>query len=146
MALTVEITLNGQKHTVTELRTKENSAWRKGLEGVFEDVAGVMESGPELELGDGKAVAQLVRTLSKRVIGSVDLMRDMVLKYAPGLKAEIEEAYDSELMDAFVAILGLAYPFGSLMSRLKVLGAQLGQTSRNSRSPSGDSGETNSTS
>ena len=107
---TAKVVLNGQTYTVEELRSRANQAWRARLQDVFNEVAGALQNAPALELSDGQAVGNLVLLLAQRVVGAVDLIRDLVEQYAPELP--LDEAYDSEIMAAFVAILGLAYPFG----------------------------------
>lgn len=113
---TVKVALNGQTYTVEELRSRANAAWRAELQAVFNEVAGALQNAPALELNDNQAVGNLVLLLSQRVIGAVDLVRRLVEEYAPHLP--IDDAYDSEIMAAFVAILGLAYPFGEAVQAI----------------------------
>jgi len=122
---TVKVTLGGTTHTVQELRSRENAAWRQELESHFEDLAQLLDDAPGLDLTDGQALAGLVRSVSGKLLRSVDVIRELVLAYAPDLEGALDEAYDSEMLDAFTKILGLAYPFGSVLeSLLKV--AELG--------------------
>lgn len=100
------VTLNGEEYTIQERRRKENRAWRDKLEGHFSDVVAVLEE--DIDELDG--LACIVNTISKKVLGSVDLVVQLVADYAPALP--LDSAYESEIIEAFWAVLGLAYPFG----------------------------------
>jgi hypothetical protein len=120
------VTLDGQAHTVQELRSKANRAWRQRLEGEFQTLAQALSEAPTIDLADGQALAALVRSVSGQLLGSVEILTGLVADYAPGLP--LEDAYDSEVLEAFTAILGLAYPFGSMLDRLRTIGLANPQT------------------
>lgn len=128
MPKTVAVTLNEKQYQITELRSRENAAWRKKLEEPFKGLAQTLEQAPETELTDTQALAGLVRSMSGLLLGSVDLVRDLLISYAPQLEDALPEAYDSEILDAFTKILGLAYPFGVVIDKLRTLGVQVQQT------------------
>ncbi len=119
----VSVTLNGKTIQVEELRRRANQAWRERLEAEFQEIAGVLEGAGNIELTDGAQIAGLVRTMAGKVIGSVDIIAGLLGEYAPELAAELDEAYDSEVLDAFTAVLGLAYPFGGLWAALRKIGS-----------------------
>ena len=52
------------------------------------------------------------------LVTAPDLLIELFFAYAPDLAANqeaiLDTAYDSELIAAFTAVLGMAYPFGSL--------------------------------
>ncbi len=121
---TVKVELGGQEFVVEELRSRANREWRGKLEGHFGDLAEVVEG----EIASGEALAQVIRTVSGKVVGSVELITELLVEYAPQLEGAMDEAYDSEIVGVFGAVLGLAFPFGSLIGRLRGLGDQLGQT------------------
>ena len=140
MPKSVTVTLDGKPYTITEKRSRENAAWRKSLEGPFQDLAGLLESAPGTDLTDGQSLAALVRSVSGMLLGSIEIVAGLLADYAPDLP--LEDAYDSEILEAFGAVLGLAYPFGSLLPRLRQFG-QLGTpTAQSSPLPPGDSGTT----
>jgi len=118
----VTVKLNGQEHLITELRSRANAAWRKRLEVPFQDLAKTLEQAPNVELTDGQALAHLVRTVGWTLLGSMDTVRELLVEYALELKPAVDDAYDSEVMEAFTAVLGLAYPFGSVLNRMQALG------------------------
>lgn len=118
---TVKVVLDGQTVTVQELRRRENQAWRERLEGEFGELADALEGAGELEL-TGASMAGLVRAVAGKVVGSVDIIAGLLGAYAPELEGLMAEAYDSEIMEAFTQVLGLAYPFGALVERLRTFG------------------------
>lgn len=122
---TVEVTLDGESFTIQELRSRENRAWRQQLEGEFEELVGLLENAPETEITDAEALAGLVRSVSGKLLGSIDIIGELVVAYAPTLETAVADGYDSEIMDAFTKVLGLAYPFGPLMDRLLGIGQRL---------------------
>ncbi len=119
---TVKVTLNGQQVQVEELRRRENQAWRERLEAEFKDLAGALEGAGEIEITSGNALGGLVRAVAGKVVGSVDIIAGLLEAYAPQLKPLMDEAYDSEVLEAFTAVLGLAYPFGQMLDRLRAMG------------------------
>jgi len=126
MAKTVTVMLDGNEHTITELRSRKNADWRARLEEPFEDLARMLEDGPEVEIADLKSIASLVRDGAGMLLRSTDTIHELLVEYAPELAEVIAEAYDSEIVAAFGKVLELAYPFGGVLSRLKQLGSQSG--------------------
>lgn len=118
---TVKVMLNGQTVQVEELRRRDNQAWRERLEAEFKDLAGALEGAGEIELTSGNALGGLVRAVAGKVVGSVDIIAGLLAAYAPQLEPLMDEAYDSEVLEAFTAVLGLAYPFGQMLDRLRAM-------------------------
>lgn len=71
------------------------------------------------------------------VAGVLDQALDLVISYSPSLTAErdyiLSEVYDSQIVDALVEVLQLAYPFGSLVSQLGKMGKLPGTGSAKSK-------------
>lgn len=135
---TVEVTLAGKTYTITELPSRKNAAWRKKLEKPFRELAKMLESAPETDISNLADIAGLVRSLSSMLVDSVDVIVELLFDYSPELRADRkrieEEAYDSEILAAFTAVLSLAFPFGSLASKLQglaMLGSASGATMQN---------------
>lgn len=118
---TVKVTLNGQTVQIEELRRRDNQAWREKLEGEFKELAGALEGAGDIEITSGNALGGLVRAVAGKVMGSVDIIAGLLEAYAPQIKPLMAEAYDSEVLEAFTAVLGLAYPFGQMLDRLKAM-------------------------
>ena len=141
MPKTVTVTLDGKPYTITEKRSRDNAAWRVKLEGPFQDLAGLLESAPGTDLTDGQSLAGLVRSVSGMLLGSIETVTGLLAEYDPALP--LEDAYDSEKLEAFSAVLGLAYPFGSLLPRLRALGSLAKPTKQSLPSQPGADGTTN---
>ena len=142
MPKTVKVFLDGTEYTITEKQSRDNAAWRKLLEEPFQELAALLESAPGINIKDGQGLAALVRSTSGMLLGSIDTVRELVVAYAPDLPLD----YDSEIIDVFGAILGLAYPFGSILGKLGnliALGSQAKQTAQSLPSQPGESGTTN---
>ena len=123
MPKTVKVFLDGTEYTITEKRSRDNAAWRKSLEGPFQDLAGLLESAPGTDLTDGQSLANLVRSVSGMLLGSIETVTGLLAEYAPDLP--LLDAYDSEILEAFTEVLGLAYPFGSILAKLRTVGSQV---------------------
>ena len=122
----VTVTLDGKPHTITEKRSRDNAAWRAKLEVPFQDLAGLLESAPGTDLTDGQSLATLVRSVSGMLLGSIEIVTGLLADYAPELP--LADAYDSEILEAFTEVLGLAYPFGALLGKLRVIGSKANLT------------------
>ena len=89
-----------------------------------------LESTDSLELETLDQVAPFVQRLIAAVDDGLDKALELVLAYMDISKAETdrirENAYDSQIAEAFMGILGLAYPFGSLGPALERLTALQG--------------------
>lgn len=129
----ITLTIGEKKYTVNEQPRKKNAAWREQFQQEFLQIATFIQGMPKTDISSGEAVAHLVQQVAMQVNGAMDRMADLLLAYSPELAADheyVEEnAYDSELLEGFTAVLGLAYPFGSLLKQLQTLAA----TGRNTR-------------
>ncbi|HUV93941.1 MAG TPA: hypothetical protein VMX14_03820 [Anaerolineae bacterium] len=117
----VKVTLNGQEFEIQELRSRANATWRKKLDEPFAELAKLLKGLPGTSLTDGDALSNIVETVSGLLVGSVDTVVKLLIDYAPQLEVASTEAYDSELLDAFGSVLGLAYPFGGILGRVTKL-------------------------
>lgn len=139
---TATIMLDGKEHEIKEMRHRQNKEWRKVLEGHIETLASAVEEGMEGDISDATKVAQLIRVGIRFVIRSTDLMCELVVEYLPNLAEQLENGYDSEIADAFVEVVKLAYPFSKVFNILKQLSSELPQTPRSSPLQNGESGTT----
>lgn len=142
------VVLAGREYTVNELPARRNMEWRKLVETQVVEIAGFIERAPQTELTDGAAVSSLVRELGRLVLGSVDIVVELLFAYAPELakdrKRIEDEAFESELVQAFLEVLQLGYPFFSLArSMLRIAdGLTRDTTMTSSASVNGESGAT----
>jgi hypothetical protein len=120
---TATVMLAGRAYEVRALPIRQSKAWREKLAVPFGALTAILENAGTIELTSGGDIAALVRTLSGTLIGSIDLLLDLLFAYSPELKADRErienEAFDDEALRAFTEVLKLAYPFGELLSLVR---------------------------
>lgn len=137
----ITLELGGRTYQVAALPIGRSKVWREALAIPFSDLAKVLTSAADLEINSIKDIASVVQDMSGVLLGSVDMMLDLLFSYAPILKADrewIEEnAYDEEALRAFAEVLKLAFPFGVLLG--VVTGRMETKTSLNSLLPNGAS-------
>ncbi len=120
MPKTATVTLAEKSYTLTQKPIKEAKRWREALRKPFGELAATLEGAGNMELTNGADLAGLVQSLSGTLLGSVDILLDLLFSYSPELaadRARIEEsAYDDEALGAFTEVLKLVYPFGELLA------------------------------
>lgn len=139
MSKEIIVKLGGRNFTVSALPISRSKAWREELAVPFTELANALMQANTVEVNQFGDIASLVRSMSGTLLGSVDLMLDLMFKYSEALAAEREwienNAYDEEALYAFAEVLKLAFPFGVL---LEVVTGRMGnKTSSNSVSPNG---------
>ena len=143
MPRTVNVTLAGTEYVVTELPSRRNAEWRRQMDEALKGLSQAF--GQDLAINNLQGALDSVRAL---LLESGEIILRLLYAYSEDLaddKERIEaEAFDSELTEALVEVLSLAYPFGSLL-RLAGIGSRGPRTSPSSPAPSGDSGTTRST-
>lgn len=125
----VAVELGGKSYEVAALTYRRSKEWREELSGVFDGLVRVLEGVEGVELSDLAGVGELVDVLRGTVLGAMDTVLELLRAYSPAIEADIErieeEAFDEEILDAFVEVLKLAYPFGRLgtiVSGLETMG------------------------
>lgn len=140
---TEKIVLAGVEYEVRELPARKNAGWREKLQAELKPLADMLTSGPlfksdvrDIQIVD---IAGIVKSVAGLLMQSADTIRTLVYAYAPEVaknsEAIEEGAYDSEYLDAFVKVLGMAYPFGSyvqVIKRLSQNGSKSSSTGMNS--------------
>jgi hypothetical protein len=120
MPKTITVMLGGRSYTVEALPIKASKAWRAQLAGPFGQLAATLEHAGEIDLTSGGDLSHLIQVLSDTLLGSIDLLQDLLFDYSPALVADRErieaEAYDEEAMTALIEVLKLAYPFGAVLT------------------------------
>jgi hypothetical protein len=118
MPKSITVTLGEREYVIAEAKTRQNAAWRAKFAEPFADLSAVMGG----DLNSAVTMQQLVTLISGKVVQSVDIIKGLLYDYAPALAADKEriesECYDSEIVAAFVEVLKLAYPFGSLIQKI----------------------------
>lgn len=119
---TTKVTIAGKSYTIEEQPRKKSSDWRKKLQEELSGLVELLESAGAPGGSDARVVIPMVSAAAQQLMGSIDTVYELLLAYSPQLerdRARIDaEAFDSEIIDAFVSVLGLAYPFGAAAGRL----------------------------
>lgn len=148
---TLTLTLGGEEHQIEQLRTRQASGWRKLFEGpVKELLETVLEA---IELADieikPENSATLRTTLERAgsvVIGLTETMVELMDAYSDELKTLVNEAYDDEIVTAFVILVRAHFPFERYAPAIKELfsgsGLLSSLTTPTSPEASGESGTT----
>lgn len=117
----VTVTLATQEYVIVERPTRKNEAWRKRLEKEIAPIVEVIKdvNREEISMENAHNLAPAAQQVLEVAMKSPAKIRDLVIAYSPELEKQkealLDEAYDSEFMDAFIQILGLAYPFGGIL-------------------------------
>ena len=117
MPKSIKVLLNDQEYTITEKRSKANAEWREELGGPFSQLVDLLEMGPDVELNDLQSLANVVRSVSGLLLNSVDTIKGLLASYAE--MPDLDNAYDSEIVEAFTGVLALAFPFGSVTRKIR---------------------------
>lgn len=118
----IKAALAGQTYTINELPRKRNAAWRETFQAEFLDVATAIAGAADTDISQTGNIAEVVRGLMGQINGAVDKLLPMLVDYAPSIAADMarieEEAFESEIIDAFIEVLALAYPFGRALQAI----------------------------
>lgn len=114
------VILGGRSYVVPALPIGKSKQWREDLAVPFTDLAKALNTVANFKQIDSFSdVATLVDQMRDVLLGSVDLMLELLYSYAPIIAADKDwieaNAYDEEALDAFTEVLKLAYPFGALL-------------------------------
>lgn len=122
---TAKVTLGGVEYEIQQLPIKQSREWRDQLRGPFSGLVGVLESAGQIRMDSGRDLGGLIRSMETVLLGSVDLIIDLLYKYSTVIshdRQRIEEtATDDEAVAAFTEVIKLAYPLGKLRAELSGL-------------------------
>lgn len=124
------IVLGGREFVLQELPLRPRRKLCDKLKSTFGDVINMIESGPGVQLTDREGITHLLRSASTLLLESVDIAADLLCEFSPVLAEEREfiedNAVASEIVDAFLTMLTLLYPFLS-KARWSTVARNLGQ-------------------
>jgi hypothetical protein len=136
VAPTALVDIGGKKYTIEALPMRPAKEWRAKLGGPFQQLASLLTSADTLELTNTRDMASIVDMFRGVLLGSIDLVLDLLFEYAPVLRADrerIEESgYDVEALEAFTEVLKLAYPLGQLRGLFRTLNGRSAPTTSKS--------------
>jgi hypothetical protein len=120
---TITVTLGDKPYEVQSLPIRKARAWRKKFAEPFNLIVGTLEAMPNVEITKPEDLGLIVRSLSEVLLGSVDMLVDMLFDFSPALAADreniLDRATDDEAVRAFVEVLKLAYPLVELVGVIK---------------------------
>lgn len=123
---TIKISLGGREYELRPLPIRKAREIREKFTESFEQIVDAINQLPNLALDDVHALGDIVTAVKDVLLGSVELVLEILFAYSPELAADRErieaEAYDEEAIAAFVEVVKLLYPFGSLANVLSGLG------------------------
>ena len=151
-------TLGGREYTFTEKTMGINAAWRtelrqssvmhvlESLDGLLNDLIAMVNSVPEggglsdIDLGKAIGLARILPAVVRALAGSVDEIIELLFRYEPKVKTDRkwleQNAYDGEIIEAFMGVLTLVFPSMGVWEM--VIGSRGQQTPGNSASANGD--------
>jgi hypothetical protein len=134
----ISLTLAERTYEVPMAPIKRSKEWRKQLRKPLGDLLTLISTDLNTELNSVKDLVALADKLIPVLMDAPDTIFQLLMAYAPALKAEqafLEaNAYDDELVTAFLAVLKAAFPLDRLTS---LLGPASPPTSTSSPEPSG---------
>jgi hypothetical protein len=119
-----QITLGNQKYDLRPLPINQSRAWRAKVKAPLEQIIHTVAGLPEVELSalELTAILGLIQHVFSTVADAPDLLLTWLYEYAPNIaedKERIEnEAFDTEVAEAFAAIVKQVYPLARLASAL----------------------------
>lgn len=118
------VTLGEREYKLTELPLRKARAYRERLREPFGNLVDLFERTPNTEIDNARQMAQLIRSLSDTLLNSVDNVVELLFEYSAALNSDreyiLDNAYGSQVVDAFIAVLGLTFPFFGTERGLKL--------------------------
>jgi len=112
------ITLADRDYEIAELSAKHNAAWRRRLDEILTPLLDTVQNAGTIRLDHRGDLTALIGRIRPLLFQSPELLTGLLFDYSPALARDRErieaDAYESELLGAFVQVLQLAYPFGGL--------------------------------
>lgn len=135
----ITIELGGSEREISELPGRSSDEWRTKFE---DSISPLLHAIGNVEISSAGDLAQAINDYKAMLFGSISIIRELVIEYAK-LDREwvLDHAYDSEIVEAFVAIVGMAYPIDFLARRLTRTGASASPISMNGASQSTEDGQ-----
>jgi hypothetical protein len=120
------VSIAGQDFEIKPLTIGKASAWRKRFQAELDPILKGLANAQGTDLSDFSAIAKIIEVVQGSVMGAVDTLFDMLCEWSPEVaaqRAHIEaNGLDSEVMAAFVEVIKVAYPFGSVVAALGLRG------------------------
>lgn len=122
---TISVTLGELQREIKVLPIKPAQVWRKTFEASFNEIVGLIDGATDVKLDTGADLGKLLLKVKDVLLGAVDKVPELVFAYSPELAAQRDwienNASDEEAVDALLAIVGVAYPFGALVDKFRAI-------------------------
>jgi hypothetical protein len=127
------IHLADQEYNIPTLKYKAARAWREKAAEPLAMLSGTFAAAADFDLTRPSDLSHLLEIVGSVLVQSPDLLVDLLFEYMVNIdkkeRKRIEEnSTDDELLEAFVEVLKVAYPFGRVMGMLSP-----GQATRQTR-------------
>ena len=136
------VTLGEREYKLTELPLRRAKAFRETLKGHFGGLIDLFEKAPATDITNTTQVAGLMRMLSSTLLESIDLAAELLCEYSDAINKDkeyiLDNAVGSQIVDAFLAAIGLTFPFlgssraSALIRTVQNLGSKSEATPTNS--------------
>ncbi len=121
----VKIHIAGEDRDVAELPRRKNAAWRERLQKELGPVMDFLETTESLDIQSVDQAVPILREALTGVNQGLDIALELIVNYMkadkPAADKIREDAFDSEILEALIQILSLAYPFGSVRPAMEQL-------------------------
>jgi hypothetical protein len=134
----ITVELGDHTYDIPVAPIKRAKAWRKKLRQPLDLILGTIQQAFTLEIAKVDDLLKIGEQLIPALMEAPDTLLDLLLDYAPALKSERayldDHAVDEQVVDAFLAVLKVAFPLGRFVA---MLGQATPATSTSSPAPSG---------
>ena len=132
--LTATLILGGKNYEVRELPSRKNANWRKLVTEQMSMITDIIEATLGTDIQSPEGLGKVIESMGEQVVGSFDTMRLLIYAYSPAILADqeriLDEGYDSEVIPAFMGVLKLAFPFGSVANKILELSTVVNSTTQ----------------
>lgn len=116
----IRVTLGGLTYDVQPLPIRASREWRTRLHAPLDEIMNSLSGAMAIEISKVDDLITLGRNLSTTLIGSPDLLLDLLLSYSPELEKDRErietDAFDDEIAQGLVQVMKVVFPLGRLMT------------------------------
>jgi hypothetical protein len=131
--------LGDRTYEVPVAPIKRAKAWRKQLREPLDLIIATVQDSAALEISSVNDVLAIGKRIIPALMEAPDTLLDLVLAYAPTLKAERayldDNAVDEQVVDVFLSVLKVAFPLARLAA---LIGQATPGTSTSSPEPRGE--------
>ena len=127
------VIIDGKPYCLVELKPRANAEWRRAFDAQFGALLHELPGLVDLSLDSAADLIAVLERLWPVLLEKADQVWALCCQYDPAF----ENGYESEAVDAFKDVLGLAFPFGSLIDLAARGGLAPVTTGTNSAAPSG---------